>query len=535
MIRGTLILTVATFLSKMLGIVFVIPFTALVGNDGVFLYSIAYIPYSIILSISTLGLPLAVSKFVAKYNAMGDYHTGKRLFKSGLLMMSLSGLIGFLFLFIFAPKITGLIDAEGHNLNDMVLVIRVVSISILIVPSMSLIRGYFQGYQSMGPTAVSQVIEQIVRIAFILLGSFLVIKVFHGSVRTASAMATFAAFVGAVAGLYVMLLYWMKRRHRFNEMDDHSLSSPNMSLSLSKMYKELLSYAISFVAVGIAMQVYQLIDQYTIFRFLHYSTRTMTTYYAALSMNDQKIIMIPVSLATALAVSVVPSMITSYAEGDQRSLHKKITQALQFVLFLTLPAAAGLSILGYMIHGLFYTVDPRDLMIGGHVLRWYAPTALFFALFSVTASILQGINRQRVTLYSLLVGVLFKLILNPICMILFGMVGPIIATNIGYCASILINLYAIKRQTGYNYTFIAKRTLLISIFTFAMLILIKLIFMLTGGHIPNTRGKAIVISVISIGVGGCFYLLVSMKTGLLRQVIGKVRVPILSKLVKKHA
>jgi len=272
----------------------------------------------------------------------------------------------------------------------------------------------------------------------------------------------------------------------------------------------------------------------TIYHFLHYSSGTMTTIVADLMMNDQKVVMIPVSLATALAVSVVPALIVSYAKEDRAELHNKITQALQFVLFLTVPAAAGLSILGYMVHGMMYGVDHSELSIGGYILRWYGPTALFFALFSVTASILQGINRQRVTLISLFVGVLIKIILNPICMWLFGMIGPIIATNIGYMASIVINFMAIKRETDYKLEMVAKQSVHVVVYTFIMLIVIKLIFIIGGGSFPHRRVTAVFLSFLSVIVGGGIYLLIANWTGLLRRVIGR-QLPFMSRLAKKRA
>ncbi len=534
-IRGTLILSVAIFVSKFLGLLFVIPYNALVGPQGVFLYAVAYIPYSIILSISTLGVPLAVSKFVSKYNALGDYRTGRRLFRSGLLLMSLTGLIGFLVMFIFAPHIAQLstrgTNMHGSSFNDVVLVIRVISLALIIVPSMSLIRGYFQGFQSMGPTAISQVVEQVVRIVFIILGAYLVMRVFHGTATTAAAMATFAAFVGAVAGFYILARYWVRRKPYLDEMVESS--TLDSDISLPKMYKELIAYAIPFVAVGIAIQLYQLVDQSTVTYYLakyhQYTQSDLKIIYGDLSTNDQKLVMIPVSLATALALSVVPSMTTSFAEKKYQELQRKITQALQFVLFLTIPAACGLSILGYMVHGMLFGVDDT-IDIGGKILRWYAPTAVFFALFSVTASILQGVNRQKLTIYSLIAGIILKIVLNPFFIIWFDKIGAILATDIGFALSIFINLWAIKKRTNYVFRFIIKRFILIMIFSAFMLLAIKLVLMVSGGPVPHHLLHAVVSSLAGVIVGAIVYGFLSLKSGLMKQVLGK-RIPFLNRFM----
>src|SRR5690625_232214 len=194
-VRGTMLLTAATFLSKFLGMIYVIPFNELVGETGGTLFNFAYTPYTILISISTVGVPLAVSKFVSKYNSLGDYETGMRMFRYGLVLMSMTGIIAFLALFFSAVWLAGFMihneDIHGTTVKDVKLVIQMVTFALIIIPGMSIVRGFFQGNQSMGPTAVSQVVEQIIRIAFVLIGVFIVVKIFDGSIPTAVSFATF--------------------------------------------------------------------------------------------------------------------------------------------------------------------------------------------------------------------------------------------------------------------------------------------------------------------------------------------------------
>jgi O-antigen/teichoic acid export membrane protein len=522
MIKGTLILSAATFFSKFIGMLFVIPLNAIVGKDGGYLYAYAYTPYSIILSISTVGVPLAVSKFVSKYNALGDYHTGRRLFRSGLVLMTLTGILGFIIMYSFAPFLalssTG--DATPATIHSLTKVMRVTSFALIIVPAMSLIRGYFQGFQSMGPTATSQTLEQIVRVVFGLVGAYVVMRYLNHSVSTAVSYVTFGAFMGALAGLLVLIRYWIKRKPHLDEMEEQSTNM--QELSLPTIYKEIISYAIPFVCVGLANQLYFLIDQGTVAHFLvlyfKMSHQQITDIIADLFTYDQKIVLIPVSLAIALGLSVVPAITESFAEGRQNEMQFKITQAFQFTIFFTLPAVVGLSILSYMVYCLLY--GDQGLLSGGDMLRWYAPSAIFFAGFSVTAAILQGINKQKVTILSLGIGVLLKMILNPILIKFFGMNGPILATDVGYIASILLNLWAIGYSTGYRYTFIAKRFLLVGILTTIMGIGLFIVLFLTGGQVPETRLHSLLVSVLGVLVGGGIYGFLALKSGLLRQVLG---------------
>src|SRR5690606_26872284 len=133
----------------------------MVGKENIGLYQYAYIPYNLMLALAISGAPIAFSKFVAKYNSLGDYETGRRLLKSGLLTMLVTGVAAFLVLYLFAEPLARVTIADNekiHSLEDVTEAIRWVSFALIVVPFMSLWRGFFQGYNFMMPTAVSQLI-----------------------------------------------------------------------------------------------------------------------------------------------------------------------------------------------------------------------------------------------------------------------------------------------------------------------------------------------------------------------------------------
>lgn len=526
LLRGTAILSGAIFLSKFLGLIFIIPFNAIVGPEGVALYGYAYVPYTIILSAATLGIPMAVSKFVSKYNAVGDYLTGRRLFRSGIFVMTITGFLAFLLLFWLAPKIAPFVvsagDETGNSPADVTMVIRLVSTALIVVPVMSVIRGYFQGFQSMGPTAVSQVVEQIVRIAFILVGASLVIYVFGGSKSTAVGFATFAAFVGALGGLFVLVRYWLKRKEHLDRQLQGSHGDSN--IPLSKIYQELITYAIPFVVVGLAIPLYQLVDQFTINETLMsigYVKTDAEMVFANINQLAHKLLMIPVSLATGLMVTLVPMITNSFTSGKYRTLHNQITQGFQMVLFLTIPAAVGLSVLAYSV---YYTLYPGEetIELGGMILRWYAPTALLFAVFSITSSILQGINQQKFAVLSLLVGFLLKLVLNEWFLRVFHGLGAIFATDAGFIVSVILNLLVIRAYAGYRLKFIFKRALLIVIFSAVMAVIVLGVTWLigSGGAAPKDYFQALSTMVVGVVIGGGCYLWLALRSNLATQIFG---------------
>ncbi|PGZ97552.1 transporter [Bacillus pseudomycoides] len=447
-LRGTFFLTIATMISKMLGFIYVIPFTAMVGTGGYVLYTYAYRPYTIMLSIATMGLPLAVSKMVSKYNELDDYYTVKRVLKSGLIFMVFMGVISFLLLYCLAPQLAKIVidsgDQTGNSVTTVTYNIQIVSFALLIVPSMSLLRGFFQGFQSMGPSALSVVVEQFFRVLTILIGSFTVLHIYKGSTSLAVGVATFGAFVGAVAGLGILIGYYIKRRRHLKKKE--SISVPQTTKSFFTLYKELFTYSIPFVVVGLAIPLYQTIDTFTINKLLMqmgYLQREAEKMNAIIGLV-QMVVLIPVSVATAFSMSLVPEMTKAYIAKNEQLLYKHFTRTNLLVVFITIPASLGMIFLAEPVYTLLFGMG-NDPAIGSVILRYYAPACILFSLFSVTAAMLQGINQQRKTVLGLIIGVSVKIVLNIVLLQQFDYISFIIATYAGYTVSVSFNLWILSK------------------------------------------------------------------------------------------
>lgn len=520
LLRGTFILTLGTIISKILGLFYVIPFNAIVGQEGTTLYQYSYVPYTIFISIATAGIPLAISKFISKYNALGEYGVGRRLFKSGQLVMVISGIVAFLILYSTAPLLASMVIRDTDqvtNLEDVITVTRAVSFALIVVPFMSLSRGFFQGHQSMGPTAVSQVVEQIVRIVFLLGGAYVVLKVMDGDIVTAASVSTFAAFVGAIGGLIVILWYWRKRKPY---LDDLLLQDKGtVQISLKDMYKEIILYAAPFVFVGLANPLFQFIDQVTFNRAMVEIglAKEADFAYSALNFYSHKLVIIPVSLATAFSLTLVPNITNSFVNGERKEVHTQISQTFQVILYLTLPAVIGMALLAEPVYTTFYGHDPY----GTEVLRYYAPVALLFAIYPVTAAIMQGINEQRYTVLSLLVGLLIKLTLNIPLIKLMETWGAILATVLGYGAAVIINLIVIKKCTNFSFKPVWRRSVLIGIFTLFMFLgaggAYKILLLFLS---PESTLQSLIMIMITAIVGIVIYGYLGLKSKLANLLFG---------------
>lgn len=502
--------------------IYVFPFHSLVGDEGGALYSYGYIPYTIFLSIATAGVPLAVAKFVSKYNALGDYKTSRRMFRSGMVMMIVTGFLSFLVLYMSAPLFAKLVLGEGdlHNsVADVTMVIRLVSFALIVVPAASLIRGYFQGYQSMGPTTVSQIIEQIVRVVFLLAGSYVVIEILGGSVAEAVGVATFAAFVSAVAALAVLIWYWVKRKHHLDKYIVNQ-TVPESTVSTASLFKELFAYAIPYVVVGLAIPLYQQVDSLTFNSIMQSIGQgdIAERAFGIFTMWTHKLIMIPVSLATAFSLTLVPAITKSYTAKQFSYLKLQITQTFQVNMFLTLPAVIGISVLASPIYTAFYEPDP----FGANILMWYAPVALFFALFTVIAAILQGIDKQKYAIIALIMGLTVKVIGNFVLIPYFETVGAILATGAGFAVSIVYTSRKISKHAHFSFAVVYKRTFQIAVLTLVMALFVKVLLLGLSFVLPyeTNRMAALITVAICAGSGAILYVFLAFRTGVLERVFG---------------
>ncbi|GKV54648.1 cell division protein [Sporosarcina sp. NCCP-2222] len=521
LVKGTAILTIGLFLSKALGLLYVIPFYSIIGKENVGLYQYAYIPYNLALSIAISGAPLAISKYVSKYNALGDYATGKKLMKSGMLVMSVTGFLSFLILYFLAEPIAGLVhksEDQSFSIEEIATVIRWVSYALLAVPLMSIVRGYFQGFQKFEPTSVSQLVEQIIRIGVVLIGAYVVVDVLKLSPRTAVNFAVFAAFIGALAGLVVLYRYWMKYKPEIQQLYD--ASPPASEITFVDMYKEVIGYTIPFVLVGVINPLYQFVDMITFNEAMGSIglAKVSDEYLSMLNFLTHKIVMIPVMVATGFSMALIPVVTNYYTKKDQKGINRSLDQTFQIMLYLTIPMVIGLMVLSNETYQFLYEKDT----VGADVLFSYAPVAILFGLFTVTAAILQGIDKHKWIVFTSLLGLLFKLMLNIPLIKMFETDGAIAATAIGYIIAVGINIVVIAKELNYRSKMVYRRLILISIFNLIMLIAVHLTLKGLLAISPvGGKFQALLYIAICAAVGAAIYGFLSLKTGLAQKLFGE--------------
>ena len=521
-VEGTFIATFSIILVKILGVLYVIPFYKIIGESGGALYSYAYNVYNLFLNISTAGIPVAISKIISEYNTLEMYEAKERSFKLAKRIIGIIALIAFFVLFVFAKEIAVLILGDisgGNSLNDVAFVIRCVSFCLLIIPFLSVTKGYLQGHKYITPSSVSQVIEQVVRIAVILMGSYIIINVLNKSVSLGVGVAVSGAFFGGVVA-YIYLLIKMKKNK-----DEFKVSTKPDKVSDKEIIKKILNYALPLIIVSIATDIYSLTDMTLVLKAsykLGYTGSESELISSIISTWTPKICMIINAVAIGLSTSLIPHMVSSFVKKDMTEANKKFNQAISIIIVSTLPLSVGIAYLSRPIYTLFYGYS----LYGTLILRYTAFQALFASIYIVISMALQSLNMFKVVYKSTILGFLTNAILDVPLMYLMkklgthAFYGAIIATILGYILSYTISLSSLKKQLGFSFKGIVdtiKKSMLPILSMTCVLILINLFLKL------NVSGsiKIFITCLIYALVGGFVYLSISYKIGLLESVFEK--------------
>ena len=508
-LEGALIATIAIFFTKFLGIIYVIPFYNIVGSQGGALYGYAYNIYNLFLIISSAGIPLAISKLTSEYNTLKKNDEKKYMFETAKKIIFIFSLISFLICFIFAPTIANIIigDVTGGNTpEDIAYVIRCVSFAILIVPLLSISKGYLQGHGYIKPSSFSQVIEQIVRILIIIFGSYFVLNVLNLSLKTAIGVAVFGASIGAIVAYFYLL-------KKLNLIKDYETNKNNeLKEEVKKdIFKKLIFYSVPFIIINIANSLYNSTDMILLIRglnYLNYNAQDIETISSIFTTWGHKLNTIVTSIATGVAISLIPSISESRAKKDLNQINDKFNKILSIFLYIALPIALFMSIFAKEIWTIFY----GESYYGPIVFKILIITAAIDALYIMVCNGLQGLNKSKLIYFTVISGLLINLCLDIPLMILFNNIGiypfygAIAATIIGYSVSLIIPIKTLKKEFKINYKNTLKKLPKL-LLVYLIMICLSLIYHGIINTINNRIWLIILLAVIGIILLIIYYLL----------------------------
>lgn len=542
-LKGAFVATLCIILTKILGVIYVIPFYSIVGSRGSVLYGSAYNIYAIFLNLSTVGLPLAISKMVSEYNTLNYHYLKKKTYKIAGRFMIITSIVTTLILFLIAPilarniisvseynNVAPALGMTGFNVVEQIasnlmitgitLVIRSCATAIIFVTLISMIRGYLQGMKYISASSYSQVIEQFVRVIVILLGSYLCIYVFNTKLSLAVSVAVFGATLGAIAAYF----YLIHKKRQVHEVKKYEITEEEKKITTKELVKKIITYTIPFVVMELIGTSFQLVDMFTVVRTLtsyNFSPTDASTIMNITTTLGTKLNVIVMAFANGIVVSLLPSLTSDYISGDLDKVKNKINRTLQIVLYITIPMAVGLSLLASDVWNLFYghsIYGPKVFMLSIFV-------SVFGSIFANVVVILQSLNRYKNLYLGLILGFTFNLIMNIPFMILFNKIGipmyygNLVATMIGYSITIFICLYDLKKflHISYKQTFKDFINILLAVCIMSVVILvIKNIL-----NIEVTSRLFSLISCVLYAILGCvIYFIVTNYFKMYNRIIG---------------
>ncbi len=389
------ILAGASLLVRIIGMLYRFPMSNIIGEEGNGLYSVAFEIYDIMLIISSYSLPLAISKMISAKRVKKEHGNIMKMFRCSMIFALISGGAAALILFFGAPFIES--HMAGGKYSGLAIPLRFLAPTIFVVAVMGVLRGLFQGKGTMIPTAISQIIEQIVNAFVSIYAAYSLMKAHNLSMELAgwgAAGGTMGTLCGAISGCAILIMVYViyrpvLKRQAKRDKNRHFDSS-------GSIYKLILITAIPIILSQTVYQISGIID-YSVLGAIQSSkgwddlaVKNATGLY---STKYRLLLSVPIAIATSMSSSILPSVVSSYAANDEEGLNKKIATGIKFNLMVAFPCFAGLTVFGKQILMLLF--PSQDYITGGKLLMAGSAAIILYAVSNVTGAVLQGIDKMR--------------------------------------------------------------------------------------------------------------------------------------------
>lgn len=451
-----MILAVAGIITRIIGIVYRIPVANILGTEGQGFYATAFSIYNIALLLTSYSLPLAVSKLISARVSKGERKNAMRIFKGALWFAFIVGSAVACIVFFFSDFIAKTIMSMAPSAYAL----RVLAPGLLIVAVMGVLRGFFQGMGTMMPTAISQILEQIVNAVVSIIGASYLLEMGKKAAEKANndsvayaygaAGGTLGTVCGALFGL-LFLLFVMK------------IYSPTIKKQLKRdhskkreSYREIYMILLMTIApVILSTAIYNISETIDIGMFgsimaaQGHSLKERSDLLGRFSSHYNVLINIPLAVANALGASLIPSLTAAVAVGNKKQIHSKIAMAIRFSMMIAIPSFVGFLVLANPILALLFN---GNIDISANMLRLGAITVVFYCMSTVTNAILQGLNKMTIPVKHGAISLSIHLVGLLIMLVIFKMgIYAVVASNIIFSLSMcILNARSLKHDAGYR-------------------------------------------------------------------------------------
>lgn len=445
-LKGTLILTVASFVVKVIGSLNWIFVSRILGGEGIGLYQMAFPIYFFAMSISQAGVPVAISIITAERVALKDVFGARRVFRISMTLMVFTGLLFSLLTYFGAGWLI-----EWQFIRDPRAYMAVVALSptIFFVTLLASSRGYLQGWQRMTPTAVSQIVEQIFRVLTMVLFASLLLPM---GLDYAAAGASLGAFAGAIGGLLVLVYYHWKLDKDIEREYGPNLAPPpgEAPAPLGAIVRRIFSLALPVSAASIMLPIVSNLDLLIVPQRLEvagYTVPQATELFGYLTGMAVPLVNLATILTASLAVSIVPAISEARALKDTQRVYNQTAAAVRISNFVCFPAFVVVFVLATPISTLIYNAPGA-----GPAVLVSSFSIVLLGLHQVSTAVLQGLGHPKIPMINMILAAAVKVALNWILTAIpwLGIMGAAWATAADMGVAAVINLYFIWRYIGYR-------------------------------------------------------------------------------------
>lgn len=445
------ILAIASIMVRIIGMVYRVPMANIIGDEGNGIYSVAYEIYNILLIISSYGMPMAVSKMVSARCAQRRYKNAFKLFRYSMIVSIIMGGSAALFVFFGADWIEKQFFSKYHG---VALPLRILAPTIFIVAIVGTLRGLFQGRRTMLPTAVSQIFEQVANAFVSVSAAYFFMRAHSASDKLSAwgaAGGTLGTFMGAVAALLTLVIIYCMYKPVIikNENKDKTTKV----IQAGQAYKII---AITVIPIILSQTVYQLsgIVDVTLFNSIMdlkgVSDKVVSTMQGIYSTKYRLLVNVPLAVSTALASSMIPSLVTSFAARDISAVKAKVALAVKVNMIIAFPSAMGLAVLAEPIIRLLF--PSSDYVTGGLMLITGSVCVIFYALSTVTNGVLQSIDKMNIPVIHSFVSLIIHIVIVSGLLMWTDMgIYALVAGNVTYPLLVcFLNGRSLKKYLEYN-------------------------------------------------------------------------------------
>ncbi|WP_223067634.1 putative polysaccharide biosynthesis protein [Paenibacillus caui] len=440
-IKGTLILAAAALVARVLGMVQRVPLEHIFGAVGNASFTIANNVYLLLLTVATAGIPSTLSKMVSERYALKRPGEAKRIYTAALIFAAVTGVIITALLYVLAP-----IYADAISSPEATPAIRALAPALLLFPTVAMMRGYFQGRNNMTAGGISQIAEQILRVAAAIGIAAVMLHAGYAD-KWVAAGASFGGVLGSIGAFGIMLYYAAKLRREDRRARLEDLSSGTKPVPLKRIYADIFKLSIPIVLSSLAIPAVYFIDGSIVKPMLNGSIGVDEATYllGILGSRAQSIAGIPPILSIALSTSLIPIISGAFARKDMPYLQKQITLAMRISVLTGMPIVLILCTAAYSVNGLLYSS-----LDGSGIIALLTLGTIFQITMSTSSSILLGMGKPNLSMVHVLIGIAVKLAASFALAPLFGIYGIIAGTGLCFLVITLLNLRSLKRIVSFS-------------------------------------------------------------------------------------